>query len=108
MSRERGKIEKVLKGLIHHTEDRKADQLWGDQFPGDRVPILQIQYRFNLVCEPLKAIADQMERIRAAANLGDVAAIRTILDEEIEYGHDFERLSIDDSTVGETKLFVRT
>ena len=90
MAKEKGKIEDCLYKTIHHFTPAHAGMItFAYETRGLACMEEILKYRFSLAEANLTPVVKKIREIRDAAKAGDCQAVLRILDEEIEFGHNF-------------------
>lgn len=86
MAKQKGTVLDALRKTLHHASPTVFEiQLRMGQLNADA-----IRYRCHLMQSNLTSVISILTEIRSAAQMGDLAKVRELLETQVEYGHDFE------------------
>jgi len=84
MAREKGNLSACLRKMIHHVAPHKVELMMRVGASVDA-----FKYRFDLVRGEAETVLKQLERITEIAEKKGYKEILDIVNEEVEFGHDF-------------------
>lgn len=84
MAREKGKLLSCLSKLVHHVAPHKIRLMLGAG-----LSVEDLEYRFALVREEAEIAQNQILKMKDVATKKGYQEILDIIEEEVEYGHDF-------------------
>jgi len=85
MAKERGTLEACLSKTMHHVAPHKI----GLMAAAGALTASEMRYRFQLVTDDLGPVILKITKIRNAVENGDLEAVKNLLNEDVEFGHNW-------------------